>query len=99
MFLLQLNCEEQYIICISSEDVIFSPVILPIEAKTENCQNADPLVHNIMTRYYSLPAPLLVLSRHKFTGPPEAICGWSGAAVSDEVITKSRAKRAAKFWT
>ena len=33
------------------------------------------------------------------TGPPEAICGWSGPAVGDEVINKSRAKRAAKFWT
>ena len=35
----------------------------------------------------------------RYAGPPEAICGWSGPAVGDEVINKSRAKRAAKFWT
>ena len=33
------------------------------------------------------------------TGPPEAICRWSGPVVGVEVINNSRAKRTVKFWT
>ena len=50
------------------------------------------ILHNSLTEHWQL-------DRMSYTWPPEAICGWSGPAVGDEVINKSRAKRAAKFWT
>ena len=63
-----------------------------------NCDSSDVYRKGIEL-YCELVALEHLVCLFVCSGPPEAICGWSGPAVGDEVINKSRAKRAAKFWT